>query len=87
MTKQYPLSLPLADAEQLAEAKQKSGLPISQIILQCIRRSLPQFVAEHQAKAKTAPPARIVRENGRTLLSNGRKVTLADCRRAMEEFP
>jgi hypothetical protein len=51
-TKQYPLSLPLKDARQLAAAKKKSGLPVSQLILQCIRRALPDLVAEHGVKSR-----------------------------------
>jgi hypothetical protein len=36
---------------------------------------------------KKAPRARIVRRGGRMYLTNGRKITLADCQRALEDFP
>ncbi len=76
----------MADAEQLASAKKESGLPVSQIILQCIRRALPDVVAAHRPK-QNPPPAKVVMDNGRVFLSNGRRLTLEDCQRALEESP
>ena len=36
---------------------------------------------------KKATRARIVRRGGRMYLTNGRKITLADCQRVQEDFP
>ena len=36
---------------------------------------------------KKNPRAKLVREKGRTLLVTGRRVTLADTQKALEEFP
>jgi hypothetical protein len=48
--KQYPLRLPIEDARSLAAASEDSGLPVSQLIIQCVRQALPGVIATFRPK-------------------------------------
>ncbi|HEY4983751.1 MAG TPA: hypothetical protein VIJ24_01680 [Verrucomicrobiae bacterium] len=50
-TKQYVLRLPVKDAQSLAAATEESGQPVRQLIIQCVRRALPDVVAALRPKS------------------------------------
>ena len=50
-TKQYPLRLPIADAQSLATASEQTAQPVSQLIIQCVRRALADVVASNRPKS------------------------------------
>lgn len=62
----------------------EAALPkLSRAEMEEIRGLIDNLMAQSRREA----PARLIRENGRTLMVTARPVTLADTQKALEDFP